>query len=143
MGVVVVEAGVESGALITAHHALEQGREVFAVPGRVHARYSEGCHRLIKAGAKLVESWEDVFVELVPNLKGKKPARPVGPPPLDLTAEERHVYDLLTDGPLHIDAIIVQCGWGGGRVASVLVGLEMKGVVRQLRGKVFERKDAG
>jgi len=143
LGVVVVEAGVESGALITAHHALEQGREVFAVPGRVHARYSEGCHRLIKAGAKLVESWEDVFVELVPNLKGKKPARPVGPPPLDLTAEERHVYDLLTDGPLHIDAIIVQCGWGGGRVASVLVGLEMKGVVRQLRGKVFERKDAG
>ena len=76
LGVVVVEAGVKSGALITAHHALEQGREVFAVPGRVHARYSEGSNRLIKAGAKLVESWEDVLVELVPNLKGGKRARP-------------------------------------------------------------------
>jgi DNA processing protein len=55
LGVVVVEAGVGSGALITAHHALEQGREVFAVPGRVHARYSEGCNRLIKAGAKIIQ----------------------------------------------------------------------------------------
>jgi predicted Rossmann fold nucleotide-binding protein DprA/Smf involved in DNA uptake len=53
------------------------------------------------------------------------------------------VYDLLRDGPLHIDAIIVQSALGGGRAASTLVGLEMKGVVRQLQGKVFERKDAG
>jgi len=143
LGVVVVEAGVESGALITAHHALEQGREVFAVPGRVHARYSEGCHRLIKAGAKLVESWEDVFAELVPNLKRRRRGRPPGPPPPDLVGEEQRVYDLLSDGPLHIDAIIVQSGLGGGRTASVLVGLEMKGVIRQLQGKVFERTDGG
>jgi DNA processing protein len=141
LGVVVVEAGVESGALITAHHALEQGREVFAVPGRVHARYSEGCHRLIKAGAKLVENWEDVLAELVPNLKRRRRARPAGPPPPDLTQEEGRIYDLLADGPLHIDAIIVQSGWGGGRAASVLVGLEMKGVIRQLQGKIFERKE--
>jgi DNA processing protein len=143
LGVVVVEAGVESGALITAHHALEQGREVFAVPGRVHARYSEGCHRLIKAGAKLVESWEDVFAELVPNLKRRRRGRPAGPPPPDLTPDERRIYDLLADGPLHIDALIVHSGWGGGRAASVLVGLEMKGAIRQLQGKVFERKDGG
>jgi DNA processing protein len=143
LGVVVAEAGVESGALITAHHALEQGREVFAVPGRVHARYSEGCHRLIKAGAKLVESWEDVLAELVPNLKRKRRRQAAESPPPDLSDEERRIYDLLADGPLHIDAIIVQCGWGGGRTASVLVGLEMKGIIRQLRGKVFERKDGG
>lgn len=141
LGVVVVEAGVESGALITANHALEQGRDVFAVPGRVHARYSEGCNRLIKAGAKLVETWEDVLAELVPNLKSRKRKRPAGPPPPDLAGEEQAIYDLLADGPLHIDAIIVQSGLGGGRAASVLVGLEMKGIIRQLRGKVFERTD--
>jgi len=143
LGVVVVEAGVESGALITANHALEQGRDVFAVPGRVHARYSEGCNRLIKAGAKLVESWEDVLAELVPSLKSRKRRRPAGPPPPDLADDEQRVYDLLADGPLHIDAIIVQSGLGGGRAASILVGLEMKGVVRQLRGKVFECTDGG
>ncbi|HEX7551603.1 MAG TPA: DNA-processing protein DprA, partial [Candidatus Methylomirabilis sp.] len=143
LGVGVVEAGVKSGALITAHHALEQGREVFAVPGRVHARYSEGSNRLIKAGAKLVESWEDVLVELVPNLKGRKRARPAEPPRPELTADERHLFDLLADGPLHIDQLIVKSDWGGGRVAAVLVGLEMKEVVRQLKGKVFERQDGG
>ena len=143
LGVVVVEAGVESGALITANHALEQGRDVFAVPGRVHARYSEGCNRLIKAGAKLVESWEDVLAELVPNLKARRRRRPTGPPPPNLADDEQRVYDLLVDGPLHIDAIIVQSGLGGGRAASVLVGLEMKGVIRQLRGKVFERTEGG
>jgi DNA processing protein len=143
LGVVVVEAGVESGALITAHHALEQGREVFAVPGRVHARYSEGCNRLIKAGAKLVESWEDVLVELVPTLKGRKQVRPAEPPRPELTADEQQLFDLLADEPLHIDQLIVKSGWGGGRVASVLVGLEMKGAIRQVKGKVFERQDGG
>jgi DNA processing protein len=143
LGVVVVEAGVESGALITAHHALEQGREVFAVPGRVHARYSEGCNRLIKAGAKLVETWEDVLVELVPNLKRSRPARSASPPPSGLTEEERRIFDLLGDGPQHIDAIIVQSGLGGGRAASILVGMEMRGVVRQRPGKVFERTTRG
>jgi DNA processing protein len=143
LGVVVVEAGVESGALITAHHALEQGREVFAVPGRVHARYSEGCNRLIKAGAKLVASWEDVLVELVPNLKGRKRVRPAELPRPDLTADEQRLFDLLAEGPLHIDQLIVKSDWGGGRVASVLVGLEMKGVIRQVKGKVFERQDGG
>jgi DNA processing protein len=142
LGVIVVEAGVESGALITANHALEQGREVFAVPGRIHARYSEGCHRLIKAGAKLVETWEDVVAELVPHLKARRRARPEAPPPPDLTAEETRVFDLLAGGAQHIDLLIAQAGLPAGRVASALVGLEMKGVVRQLTGKVFERHDS-
>jgi DNA processing protein len=142
LGVIVVEAGVESGALITAHHALEQGREVFAVPGRVHARFSEGCHRLIKAGAKLVETWEDVVAEIVPHLKARRRAAEPAPPPPDLTPEERVVFDLLAGGALHIDALIVGAGLPGGRVASALVGLEMKGCVRQLTGKIFERHDS-
>ncbi len=143
LGVVVVEASVDSGALITAHHALEQGRDVFAVPGRVHARYSEGCNRLIKAGAKLVESWEDVLSELIPHLRGRRRAvAPAAPEPA-LGAEERRVFDLLAQGARHIDELIVEAGLPGGRVASVLVGLEMKGLVRQLRGKIFERPDSG
>lgn len=141
LGVIVVEAGVGSGALITAHHALEQGREVFAVPGRVHARYSEGCNRLIKAGAKLVETWEDVLSELVPQLRRRSPKTAASPPPA-LTAAEQQVFDILEGGPLHIDALIARADLPGGRVASALVGLEMKGVVRQLRGKLFERRDS-
>ncbi len=141
LGVIVVEAGVGSGALITANHALEQGREVFAVPGRVHARYSEGCNRLIKAGAKLVESWEDVLSELVPQLRPRRAApRPAVPPPLLAPAEHR-VLELLAAQPLHIDVLIAEAELPAGRVASALVGLEMKGLVRQLPGKVFERKD--
>lgn len=142
LGVIVVEAGVGSGALITAHHALEQGREVFAVPGRVHARYSEGCNRLIKAGAKLVETWEDVLSELLPQLRRRAPKRIASPPPPSLTGAEQQVFDILAEGPLHIDALIVRAGLPGGRVASALVGLEMKGLVRQLSGKVFERHDS-
>lgn len=142
LGVVVAEAGVDSGALITAHHALEQGREVFAVPGRVHARYSEGCNRLIKAGAKLVETWEDVLSEVAPQVRPSRPRRAAGPPPPALTSAEQQVYDILGDGPLHIDALIVRANLPGGRVASALVGLEMKSLVRQLTGKVFERHDS-
>jgi len=142
LGVIVVEAGVGSGALITAHHALEQGREVFAVPGRVHARYSEGCNRLIKAGAKLVETWEDVLSELLPQLRRRTPKRAASPPPPTLAGAEQQVFEILAEGPLHIDALIVRAGLPGGRVASALVGLEMKGLVRQLSGKVFERHDS-
>jgi len=142
LGVIVVEAGVGSGALITAHHALEQGREVFAVPGRVHARYSEGCNRLIKAGAKLVETWEDVLSEFVPQLR-RRPSRRAAPSPLPaLTPAEEQVFSILAEGPQHIDALIVRADLPGGRVASALVGLEMKGLVRQLSGKVFERCDS-
>jgi DNA processing protein len=143
LGVVVVEASVESGALITADHALEQGREVFAVPGRVHARYSEGCNRLIKAGATLVSSWEDVLSELVPHLRRRKSAAPTVPPLPDLSSGERQVYELLGEGSLHIDVLIVRTALAGGRVASALSGLEMKGLVRQLPGKVFERTRDG
>jgi len=142
LGVVVVEAGVDSGALITAHHALEQGREVFAVPGRVHARYSEGCNRLIKAGAKLVETWEDVLSEIAPQVRRSRPRRAAAPPPPTLTPAEQQVYDILREGPLHIDALIVRASLPGGRAASALLSLEMKGLVRQLSGKVFERHDS-
>lgn len=139
LGVIVVEAGVESGALITAQHALEQGREVFAVPGRVHARYSEGCNRLIKAGATLVSSWEDVLSELVPQLRRRESPAAAERPLPELSPGERQVFEALGEEPAHIDVLIVRTALASGRVASALSGLEMKGLVRQLPGKVFAR----
>ena len=148
LGVVVVEASLTSGALITARHGLEQGREIFAVPGPVTARQSQGCHRLLKSGAKLTEGWEDVVAELAAQLRGdqragvapREPLEPPAPAPR-LTESEGRIYTLLEAGPLPIDAIIAQCGLRPAAAASLLVSLEMKGAVRQRPGKVFERLD--
>lgn len=148
LGVVVVEASLTSGALITARHGLEQGREVFAVPGPITARQSQGCNRLLKSGAKLTESWEDVMAELAGQLKAAPgvrslpepaPAQPLPP----LTDSERRIYELLESGPLSIDAIIGRLDLQPGVAASTLVGLEMKGAVHQRAGKVFERAGRG
>lgn len=146
LGVVVVEASLTSGALITARHGLEQGREVFAVPGPVTARQSQGCNRLLKSGAKLTESWEDVVAELAAQLRpgtgpASRGAHPPPPPlpPAGLLEPERRIYDLLADGPLPIDAIIGRLGLPPAAAASALVGLEMKGAISQRAGKVFER----
>lgn len=144
LGVVVVEASLTSGALITARHGLEQGREIFAVPGPVTARQSQGCNRLLKSGARLTESWEDVVTELAAQLH-LGPAARVGPPgplpspPVSLVESERRIFDLLDDGPLPIDAIIGRLGLRPAAAAAALVGLEMKGAIRQRAGKVFER----
>lgn len=136
LGVVVVEAGAESGALITANHALEQGREVFAVPGPAKGRLSQGCHRLIKAGAKLTEGWEDVIEELripAPSLQETVPR------PLPLEGDEGRVIVLLGEEPVHIDAIIGASKLPAPTVAASLLSLEMKGWVKQLSGKTFVR----
>ncbi len=143
LGVVVAEAALDSGALITAHYALEQGREVFAVPGPISHRLSRGCHRLIKEGAKLTESWEDVLVELGVH---SSPAREAPPfvttlPPLE--GEEGRVLQVLGEEPLHIDTIIAGSGLSAGAVAASLLSLEMKGWIKQLSGKAFVRVGEG
>ncbi|MFQ5847798.1 MAG: DNA-processing protein DprA [Candidatus Methylomirabilales bacterium] len=139
LGVVVVEATVESGALITANHALEQGREVFAVPGMVRGRLSQGCHRLIKAGAKLTEGWEDVMEELRIETRALPQAVPPEPPLPPVEGEEGGVLRLLGEEPVHIDAVIAGSGLPAPAVAASLLSLEMKGWVRQLSGKTFVR----
>lgn len=134
-GVLVVEAGEGSGSLITAHYALEQGREVFAVPGNVSVSGSRGVNGLIKEGAKLVERVEDILEELglepQANLPLPKPSS------FELTPQEAELYALLCRGALQIDDIIVQSALTASEVSATLLRLEMKGAIVQLPGKRF------
>ncbi len=134
-GVVVVEAGEHSGSLITARFALEQGREVFAVPGNVTLSGSRGVNGLIKEGAKLVEGVEDILEEL-----GIEPLTPSGlrePPGFSLTPQEAELYVLLCQGPLHIDDLIVQSALTVSEVSATLLRLELKGAIVRLPGDHF------
>ena len=141
LGVVVVQASEKSGSLITAGYALEQGREVFAVPGNVGTESSRGTHRLIKEGAKLVESSEDILEEILPQWRGERETTPkVEIPRPDLTEEEKVLYELLSETPLHIDVMIRESRLDPGKVSSLLLNLELKGLVSQWPGKCFSKK---
>lgn len=132
-GVVVVEAADRSGAMITAAYALDQGREVFAVPGSVEVRSSRGTNLLIKRGAKLVQAVEDILEELPPSI-----ARTPGPPP-SLTKAEQAIWDVLAEGPLHVDALARQLGMQSSALLATLLGMELRGLIRQDPGKIFAR----
>lgn len=135
LGVVVVEAMDGSGALITARAALEQNREVFAVPGNISSPNSKGTNELIKKGAKLVQKSDDIIEELAPLLKGfirqKKKNN------VELTEEEKEICNKLTSEPRHIDEIARGSDLPIQKVLSILLGLELKGVVSQSDGKRF------
>ncbi len=141
IGVVVVQASAESGSLITAGFALEQGREVFAVPGNVGAEGSRGTHQLIKEGAKLVESSEDILEEILPQWRRERETtQKVEGPERDLTGEERILYERLGETPSHIDVLIRESQFDPGKVSSLLLNLELKGLVSQWPGKCFSKK---
>jgi DNA processing protein len=141
LGVVVVQAGKGSGSLITANYALEQGRDVFAVPGNVGAESSQGTNQLIKEGAKLVVSSGDILEEILPHWKrDEKKIEEVEDRGKGLSEEERALYALLGDVPLHIDAIIRETQLEPGKVSSLLLNLELKGMVSQWPGKSFTKK---
>lgn len=138
-GVVIVEATADSGSLITASHALEQGREVFAVPGNIGMATSQGTNRLIKQGAKLVEEAHDILTEILPQLGGP-PYRMVTKDDLPaLSAEEDNIFQLLSHTPLHIDEISRLSQMEMRRISTILLDLELKGVINQLGGKMFVR----
>ncbi len=141
LGVVVVEAGAKSGALLTANCALEQNREVFAIPGNLWSQKSEGTNRLIKQGAKLVTSVEDILEELPIALRGGKlsslAAREADLP--DLSQGEKGIFKLISDEPRHIDRIATDASVSVWDALSLLLSLELKGLVKQLSGKMFIR----
>ncbi len=133
---VVVEAGERSGALITADCALEQGRDVLAVPGNISSPLSKGPNRLIKQGARLVEKTEDILEEIgVGSLfgaeNGKTPSLP------QLTEEEEAVYRLLSHEPVDLDKLVALANLPVQEVLAALMFLEIKGLVRQLPGRLY------
>lgn len=140
-GVVVVEATERSGSLITARLALDQGREVFAVPGRIDSPKSAGTHRLIQQGAHLVHTVSDILEGLSWNtgatLADTKPETSDGRSAI--AAQEQKLLDSLDTYPLDIDALICLTGLAIVEIHSLLLQLELKGLVRQLPGQQYER----
>ena len=138
LGTLVVEAGVKSGALLTANLAVEQNREVFAVPGNINSPKSAGTNQLIKMGAKLTSSVNDIFVELEiklrPVLQKEKQSPQI---PSDLSEPEKRILSLLSHEPIHIDKLALQLERGTAEVLSDLLALEFRALVKRLPGKFF------
>ncbi|MBU0575544.1 MAG: DNA-processing protein DprA [Proteobacteria bacterium] len=162
-GVVVVEAGEKSGSLITARFAAEQGRSVFAVPGAIDTAGSRGTHRLIKQGAKLIENVDDILDEILPQaaclpaLSEKQSRIPMpdatqldpettnAPPSADIAGlgeTERKLFALVPQKPVEIDTLIITSGFAPQEVLNGLLILELRGLIRQLPGKMFVRKES-
>jgi DNA processing protein len=159
LGVVVVEAGYKSGSLITAKIALEQGREVFAVPGSIDAAGSRGTNKLLKEGAKLVENTDDILEEILPRIKGRlriksSPAEtarrqkdtettpsPLVPSKRINSDQEEKLLTLLSAKPVGVDALVTETGFKAGNVLSLLLDMELRELVKQLPGKMYIRKE--
>jgi DNA processing protein len=144
LGVVVVEAAFRSGALITARHAMEQGRDVFAVPGRIDSRMSHGCHQLLRDGAKLVESVDDILEELGP-LPESAPRAGDGPAvhkpaELLLNTNEKLVLSVIGEGQATtIDTLIACTGLAAAQVLTTVSVLEMRRLVKRVPGNAVMR----
>ncbi len=134
LGVVAVEASLNSGVFSTVRWAADQGRDVFAVPGDVNRRTSVGTNRLIREGAKLTTCIEDILEELNLTAPGKE-EHPV--PQIELTEKERSIFDLLSSEPTYIDQIATSVKLPVAEASSLLLSLELKGAVKQLAGKQF------
>jgi DNA processing protein len=144
LGVLVLESPIDSGSLITAREAADQGRDVFAVPGPIDTGRNAGCHKLIQDGAKLVETTQDILDELG-VLSLRSPAGPemglfpaTAPIP-NLPPEQRKVLDMLTLQPRHVDGMIAESGLTAPQVSGILTLLEMRGLAKRVPGNAFVR----
>ncbi|MCF6218272.1 MAG: DNA-processing protein DprA [Gammaproteobacteria bacterium] len=141
LGVLVVEAGLASGSLISARLAAEQGREVFAIPGSIHNPMSKGCHQLLRDGAKLVESLSDILqeidVQLSPFLSSK-----TEPPESGLNVQLDESLELLLknigDDPVSVDELIARCGLTAEQISSMLIQLELNDLVVSSAGRYYK-----
>ncbi|MCP4097122.1 MAG: DNA-protecting protein DprA [Planctomycetaceae bacterium] len=143
LGVVVVEAAQRSGALISARLAMEQGREVFAVPGPINSRMSKGCHKLIQDGAKLVSSVDDVLDELGPlatPIQTNEAGEIRNPAELKLTEQERNILNTIETTPTSIDSIIERTNIPAARVMSTISILEMRSLIQRVSGNLVARR---
>jgi DNA processing protein len=152
LGVLIVEASERSGSLITARLAMEQNREVMAVPGNITSGNSFGTNYLIKAGAKLVQQWQDVVAELPSEIaaailppkieeRSNGKAQQLDLMPSDLSDHERTIWPLLpVDDSIHIDALLEESGLSFGDLNAALVGLDLRDLIRVLPGKNYARK---
>lgn len=142
LGVIIIEANRKSGALHTARHAMEQGREVMAIPGRIDSFASDGCNDLIRDGATLIRNVDDVLESLGPMVqpvKTEEQKEVRSPRELTLSAQERQILDMVTSEPQHLDEIIRAAEIGSSRVLATLTVLEMKRMVKRLPGGLLVR----
>ncbi len=143
LGTLVVEAALRSGSLISARLASEQAREVFAIPGSIHNPLARGCHQLLKSGAKLVESVQDILEELAPQLHGLIADDAIQPQPEStgstLDREYQDLLNVIDYAPLSVDHIVERSGLSAQEVASMLLILELKGYIRTEPGGCYNR----
>ena len=138
-GCLVVEAALASGSLITARAAAEQGREVFAIPGSIHSPLSKGCHALIKSGAKLVESAEDVLTELA----GFRPSAFASTTKETSSGRDSGLLAHMGHDPVDVDSLCSRAGMSAEQVSSELLRLELDGRVAALPGGLYQRLEKG
>lgn len=136
-GTLVVEAALQSGSLITARMATECGREVFAIPGSIHSPQARGCHALIKQGAKLVETAQDVFEEL--HFEAA-PVPACTPPTATEGSGEDPLLTALGYDPVNLDALVARTGYAPAELSARLLELELAGLVARLPGQLFQRQ---